>query len=72
MTLFIPINFNQMSLLLAVTSIILLITSNLIDPILGRTNLTINKKRFQHVAIITSLLFLITVAIKMYELILSI
>ena len=60
-----------MSLWLAVTAIILLITSELISPYYGKTNLLINKKRLRNVALTMSILFLITVAIRIYEIITS-
>lgn len=60
----IPLNFWDISLWLAVTAIILLITSELISPYYGRTNLPINKKRLRNVSLAVSILFLITVAIR--------
>jgi hypothetical protein len=65
-----PLSFSDVSLWLAVTAIILLITSELISPY-GRTNLLINKKRLRNVGIIISMLFLITVAIHIYGIIIS-
>ena len=59
-----PLSFWDISLWLAVTAIILLITSELISPYYGKTNLLINKKRLQNVALTVSTLFLITVAIR--------
>jgi hypothetical protein len=62
----IPLTFWDISLWLAVTSIILLITAELISPYYGQTNLHINKKRLKNAALITGILFLITVAIRIY------
>ena len=59
-----PLTFWDISLWLAITAIILLITSELISPYYGKTNLFINKKRLQNVALTVSTLFLITVAIR--------
>jgi hypothetical protein len=61
----IPLTFWDVSLWLAVTAIVLLITSELISPYYGRMNLFINKKRLKNAALSVSTLFLITVAIKM-------
>ena len=59
-----PLSFWDISLWLAVTAIILLITSELISPYYGRMNLLINKKRLKNVALSIGTLFLITVAIR--------
>ena len=66
-----PLSFWDLSLWLAVTAIILLITSELISPYYGRTNLLVNKKRLRNVALTVSILFLITVAIRIYGIIAS-
>jgi len=66
-----PLSFWDISLWLAVTAIILLITSELISPYYGKTNLLINKKRLRNVALIMSILFLITVALRIYGIITS-
>jgi hypothetical protein len=66
-----PLSFWDISLWLAITSIILLITSEFISPYYGKTNLLINKKRLRNVAIIVSTLFLITVAIRIATIVIS-
>jgi len=66
-----PLTFWDISLWLAITAIVLLITSELISPYYGKTNLLINKKRLRNVAIIVSTLFLITVAIRIVTIIIS-
>jgi len=66
-----PLSFWDISLWLAVTAIILLITSELISPYYGKTNILINKKRLRNVALTTGILFLITVAIQIYGIITS-
>ena len=45
-----PLSFWDISLWLAVTAIILLITSELISPYYEKTNILINKKRLRNVA----------------------
>jgi hypothetical protein len=66
-----PLTFWDISLWLAVTAIILLITSELISPYYGKTNLLINKRRLRNVALSVSTLFLITVAIRIATIIIS-
>jgi len=66
-----PLSFWDISLWLAVTSIILLITSELISPYYGKTNILINKKRLRNAALTTGILFLITVVIRIYSLVTS-
>lgn len=66
-----PLSFWDISLWLAVTAIILLITSELISPYYGKTNLLINKKRLKNVALAVSSLFLVTVAIRIISIILN-
>jgi hypothetical protein len=66
-----PLSFWDISLWLAITAIILLITSELISPYYGKTNLLINKRRLRNVALTVSTLFLITVAIRIATIIIS-
>jgi hypothetical protein len=66
-----PLSFWDISLWLAVTAIILLITSELISPYYGKTNLLINRKRLRNAALTVSILFLITVAIRIATIIIN-
>ena len=66
-----PLTFWDLSLWLAATAIILLATSELISPYHGGTNLMIDKKRLRQVAITVGLLFLVTVAIRVFQIITS-
>ena len=66
-----PLSLWDVSLWLAVTSIILLATSELLSPHYGQTNLLINKKRLKQTALALAILFLITVAIRIYAIIAS-
>jgi hypothetical protein len=66
-----PLSFWDISLWLAITAIILLITSELISPYYGKTNLLINKKKLRNVALTVSTLFLTTVAIRIVTIIIS-
>jgi len=64
-----PLSFSDISLLLATTAIILLITSELLSPYYGKINIQINKKRLKNAALATSTLFLTTVAIRIISII---
>jgi hypothetical protein len=66
-----PLNLWDISLLLAITAIVLLITSELISSYYGRASILINKRRLRNTAITVSTLFLITVAIKIAGIILN-
>jgi len=66
-----PLGFWDISLLLAITAIILLITSELISPYYGKVNIIINKKRLINVGLATSILFLATVAIRIISIIVT-
>ena len=59
-----PLSFWDISLWLAITAIVLLITSELISPYYGRMNLPINKRRLKNASISLGVLFIITVAIR--------
>ena len=63
--------FWDISLWLAVTAIILLVTAELISPYYGRTNLVMEKKRLKQAALLLGVLFLITVAVRIYGIITS-
>ena len=66
-----PLSFWDLSLWLAITAIILLVTSELISPYYGKTNLLIERKRLRNVALTIGMLFLITVIIRIYEIIIA-
>jgi len=66
-----PLTFWDISLWLAVTAIILLATAELISPYYGRTNLVIEKGRLRQAALLLGILFMITVAIRIYGIIIS-
>ena len=64
MTPVFPLNLWDVSLVLAATAIVLLFTSEILSPYYGAASLKINKKRLKNSAITTSILFLVTVAIR--------
>jgi len=66
-----PLSFWDLSLWLAVTAIILLVTSELLSPYYGRTSIIVNKKRLRMVALSLGILFMLTVVIRVYEIIFS-
>jgi hypothetical protein len=71
MTLGFTLSFMDVSLWLAVTAIVLLITSELISPYYGRTRLAVNRKRLRNAALIMSVLFLVTVAVRIVNIIIN-
>jgi hypothetical protein len=71
MNLGFPLSFTDVSLWLAVTAIVLLVTSELISPYYGRTRLAVNRKRLRNTALIVSALFLVTVAMRIVSIIRS-
>jgi len=54
---------DDLSLLFAMTAVILLITSELMSPYYGKINIKINRKRLRNAAILFSIMFLATVAL---------
>jgi len=66
-----PFTFWDVSLWLAITAIILLATAEIISPYYGRTNLIIEKKKLKRVSLVLGILFLITVVIRVYEIVIS-
>jgi hypothetical protein len=64
-----PLGLWDISLWAAVTAIILLATSELVSPYYGRTSLMINRKRLRMVALIVALVFLATVAYRVYQIV---
>lgn len=66
-----PLSFSDVSLWLAFIAIILLITSALISPYYGKTGIPLNKRYLRTAAITVSLLFMFTVFIRIYLIIIS-
>lgn len=64
-----PLGFWDLSLWTAIIAIILLATSELLSPYYGRTGLLIDKKRLRAVALVVALIFLATVAYRIYDII---
>jgi hypothetical protein len=66
-----PLYLSDVSLLLAVQSIVLLITSELISPYYGAVTLKTSKKKLRNAAIAMSALFLVTAAIRIAGILLN-
>ena len=64
-----PLSFWDISLWLAITAIILLITSEMLSPHYGKINIRIERKRLKNVAFAGSILFLATVAIRIISIV---
>ena len=64
-----PLSFWDLSIWIAITAIILLITSELLSPYYGRVGIMVDLHRLRMVAIALALLFLSTVAYRIYEIV---
>ena len=67
----IPLDFWNISLWLAVSAIILLITAQLVSAYDGKATLLIDQRRLRNTAIVMGMLFLVTVAIRIYGIVTS-
>ena len=61
-----PLSFADITLWLAITSIILLATSELISPYYGRTNLLVEKGRLRAVALTVGIIFILAILAQIY------
>ena len=66
-----PLSLWDISLWLAVTAIILLTAAELLSPYYGNTSIFIDRRRLQRVALTVGLLFIFTVFIRIYQIIVS-
>jgi hypothetical protein len=66
-----PFDFWNISLWLAVSGIILLITAQLVSAYDGKATLLIDQRKLKTAAVIMGILFLATVAIRIYGIITS-
>jgi len=66
-----PLGLWDISLWLAITAVILLITSEMLSPRYGKINIRIDRKRLRTAALTVSILFLTTVAIRVISIILT-
>ena len=58
-----PITIQDLSILLAVSAILLLVTAELVPYIFGEKTLVSDMKKLRNIAIVLGMLFLITIAI---------
>jgi hypothetical protein len=66
-----PLAFWDLSLWLAVISIILLATAELLSPYYGRTGIVLNKRVLRSVSLAMGILFLFTVAVRVVGIIMG-
>ena len=64
-----PLSFSDFSLALTVVTIVLLITSELASPYLGRTNLAIEKKVLRRATLLFGFAFVFTFLVRVYQII---
>jgi len=69
--MYFPLGLWDISLWLAITAIILLITSEMLSPQYGKINIHINRKRLRNATLVVSILFLATVAIRIISIVLT-
>jgi len=67
----IPLDFWNVSLWLAVTGIILLITAQLASAYDGKASILVDQKKLRTTALVIGILFLATVAIRIYGIVTS-
>lgn len=67
----IPLDFWNVSLLFAVTGVILLITAQLASAYDGNATLLIDQRKLKNTAIVMGVLFLVTVAMRIYGIVTS-
>ena len=63
--------FLEISLLLAIIAIVLLITSEMLSPQYGKVSIFISKRKLKKVTLFISILFLATVAITIFQIMLN-
>ena len=64
-----PLALWDITLVLALVTIVLLVTSELASSYLGRRNLAIEKKVLRRTALMFSIAFLFTVLVRVYQII---
>jgi hypothetical protein len=69
--LFPPLNLQDISLLLAISAILLLVTAELVPYASGEKTLTSDIKKLRAMALVLGVLFLVTVGVEVANIILS-
>ena len=67
-----PLDLGELSVFYALVSIILLVASELIPSYHRRINIPVSRKRLRLAAIVFSVLFLVTIGMRIYSIILTI
>ena len=67
----IPLDFYNVSLWFAVTGLVLLITAQLASAYDGNATILIDQRKLKNTAIVIGVLFLVTVAIRIYGIVTS-
>jgi len=67
----IPLSIDELTIWLALTSIILLATSEVLSPHYGRIHVFISRKRLRNVSMVVSFIFLAFIAIKVLNVVFS-
>ena len=67
----IPLDFWNISLLLATTATTLLITAQLLTAYDGKATLLLDQKKLKTTAVVIGIFFLVTVAIRIYGIVTS-
>ena len=62
-----PLAFQDLSVLLAVSAILLLVTAELVPYVSGEKTLISDMKKLRNLAIVLGVLFLVTVAITIFN-----
>ena len=63
-----PLTFQDLSLLLAVSAILVLVTAEIVPYIFGEKTLVSDMKKLRTLAMVLGILFLVTVAITIFNL----
>ena len=66
-----PLSLSDMNILLGVVALLLLVTSTLVSSYHGKVKILISKKSLSGVAAVVAILFLITVAVRIVDVILG-
>jgi hypothetical protein len=64
-----PLTLQDLSILLAVSAILLLVTAELVPYVSGEKTLISEVKKLRNLAIVTGVLFLVTIAITIFNII---
>ncbi len=63
------LSLSDLSLWTAVTAIILLVSSEILSPYYGRTEMVINYRRLRIMGLVIGFIFLVTVIFRVYQIV---